>query len=144
MLPSIPCIPIPRNLWRYIRIGIREAKLSPHRWYRHSAIIVKGGAIIAVAHNHNTIHAEIAALHRTDPKALRGAAIWSLRVTPSGQDVAMARPCAKCMAALQSCGIRTVYFSTSSRTIRMLRIGVGDDRDALRSILGYVPMKSVT
>lgn len=98
------------------RIARVLSKKSNHRWARHVAIVVRGGAVVAVAHNHDTTHAEVAALNRLWPSERRGTRVWSLRVTRSGL-FRLARPCDNCMRYLRESGVKTVYYTTSTGDI---------------------------
>jgi len=95
----------------YLRLAIRAADKSPHRRFRHGALVTKGGSVLSVGHNHHTVHAEMAACNRVDPKLLRGSTVWSVRLTKSGCKCANAKPCAQCLAELERLGIRKVIYS---------------------------------
>jgi deoxycytidylate deaminase len=93
-----------------LRLVSRLASKSNHRVNRHVAIIVRGGAVIATAYNHDHTHAEVAALNKLWPSERKGARVWSFRLTRSG-NLAMAKPCANCHRYLQESGVRMVYYS---------------------------------
>lgn len=117
----LPRVTVPSRLWKYLRISMRQANRSPHAQYRHGSCVVKGGAIVSSGHNHNSIHAEVTALNKSNCD-LRGAVVWSVRVTKSGHNLAEAKPCINCQNALRAAGVKTVYYSTSLRTIEIMRL----------------------
>lgn len=99
------------------------AKLSSSK-FRHGAIIVKSGRVLAVGINRDTnhpdivtdpltgssIHAEVAALKACKKSDLKGATIYIARVGKMGQQ-AMSKPCINCQKALIEAGIDRVYFT---------------------------------
>jgi|ERR1035437_1457493 pyrimidine deaminase RibD-like protein len=99
--------------------GIRRAtKLATtkarHKFHRHAVLLMSGRRILASAWNHGGTHAEKMGLaHAGD--AARGADVLSIRIRHSGQ-LGLARPCAKCWAALKKAGVRRVQWSTNDGT----------------------------
>lgn len=93
--------------------------------HRHGAIIVRGGSVISVGinqqKNHPSIvdadntpwhcgdHAEIAALKRATNA--RGATIYIARVRKDGK-TGLSKPCSNCAKALDTAGIKKVYWTT--------------------------------
>lgn len=91
--------------------AIKLAALSTHPKYFHSALVIKGGAILAYGYNHDGRHAEVVALSKLWPNKRKGVTVLSLRLSVEG-GLAMAKPCAKCAAFLAENGVRRVYYST--------------------------------
>lgn len=94
-----------------IRLATKIAERSDHPIHKVGAVIVKGGAIIACAHNIHIWrrHAEIRALKRLD---VRGATIY---ISRNGGNL-MSKPCDMCREALIKAGIaRIVYFDWSGK-----------------------------
>ena len=92
------------------RIARRHLGGCRHPWARHVAIVLRAGNIISVACNHETVHAEEQALHNLWPSERRGTRLVSVRVT-SGGALAEARPCPRCRALMESCGVRSVEYT---------------------------------
>lgn len=104
----------------------RLAAISSSK-FRHGAIIVKSGRVLAVGVNRDTnhpdivtdpltgasLHAEVAALKACKKSDLRGATIYVARVGKMGQQ-AMSKPCVNCQKALIEAGIDRVYFTIDS------------------------------
>jgi deoxycytidylate deaminase len=102
--------------------AVNVARLSASR-QRHGALIVKGGRVLAVGINSDRNHpsvcsdprqqasicAERAAIRACDGLDLRGAIIYSARVTKRG--VGLARPCERCEAAILEAGIKRVFWT---------------------------------
>lgn len=88
--------------------------------FKHGALIVRGGAVLASSPNKHrnppaisyagsSVHAESAALRRTNAA---GATLYVTRIAPSG--IAMSRPCTRCWTAIERAGVKTVVYTTSS------------------------------
>lgn len=116
----------------YFNAAKAISKLSDHRC-KLGCIVVKGHKIISSGHNSQTrchgrqaeidkkyfgceckgpVHAEFDALNylinqRTD---LSGAEIYIYRDINNGE-LAMARPCPRCMELIKSCGIRKIKYT---------------------------------
>lgn len=99
----------------------RLAEKSPHRTYKHSVQIVKGGAIIAYGYNHSVVHAEINALKKLWPGHARGSVVYSMRFTKTGQ-LAMAKPCFDCEKALREAGVKKVVFSNREGKLETMKL----------------------
>ena len=98
------------------RIAQLIAPKSEHRWAKHVALVVRGGAIVAVGYNHATTHAEASALNKLWPSERRDTRVWSMRLNRSGK-FRMAKPCADCMRYLRSAGVKAVYWTNSEGDI---------------------------
>ena len=104
-----------------VRIAMKAALKSDHM-FRHGAIVLKGGAIQAVGHNHNGVHAEVDALEKLEPENRVGTVVWSIRITGSGERISNAKPCPNCMQYLLDNGVKGVYYSTTDREIKYMRL----------------------
>jgi cytidine deaminase len=104
-----------------LRLVARLTAKSNHKVFRHCAIIIRGGAIVSSASNHNTTHAEVAALNRLWPSERRGTKVWSIRLTRGGK-LGMAKPCPNCLRYLRESGVKVVYYSDSRGDIQMEKI----------------------
>lgn len=94
------------------RIATHLAPKSGHRWAKHVAIVVRGGAVISTASNSKSIHAEVAALNKLWPSERRGTKVWSMRMNKRGKFL-LARPCYNCERYMRESGVRTVYYTNS-------------------------------
>lgn len=100
----------------------RVAQATSHGWARHSAVVMKGGAVLSMASNTPSAHAEQRALDRLWASRRRGARVLSVRVNARGE-FALARPCAGCMAYLRANGVTTVTYTTDAGVLEMVRVG---------------------
>jgi tRNA(Arg) A34 adenosine deaminase TadA len=111
---------------RWLNIALQQAKMAPHSQWRVGAAIVRGGSLLSTGFNRYrnspkqvdlegvSYHAEEVALRRAgDPS---GATIYVARITRSG-NLAMARPCKRCMAMLQNSGIRYFVYTTDKQAV---------------------------
>jgi len=107
----------------------RLAAQSPQH-FKHAAIVFRGGAIIAEAHNDGKHHAEVRALqHARIWTHARGLTVLSVRVTKRGL-LRNARPCENCLRYMHDNGVATVLYSTDEGEIKRLRLGGGVYREA--------------
>jgi len=104
-----------------IRLGKRLAARSTHSVYHHSAVVVRGGAVVGVGFNTASAHAEVAAIRNIWPDKRRGCKIWSMRYTTTGT-LANARPCPACQRVLAEAGIRVCFYSDANGEIRRLKL----------------------
>lgn len=104
-----------------VRMAAKIALRSDHKNFRHGAIVMKGGAIIALGHNKATEHAEVNALKKLHPNQRRGCKIVSIRVTKTGK-LAMAKPCPECEQYLRDNGVKTVIWTDSNSAIHKERL----------------------
>ena len=95
--------------------------------FRHGAVIVKGGRVIAVGvnthrnhpcvvtspKNESSFHAEIMALRALQSEeCAKGADIYIARIGWSEGEPRLSKPCSICHAALINAGIRKIYYTT--------------------------------
>ena len=104
-----------------IRIATRLAMKSDHQHFRHGAIVLKGGSIVATGYNKATEHAEVNALKKLDPRKRKGATIISVRVTKGGK-LAMAKPCPECEKYIKESGVKSVIWSDALAHLHEERI----------------------
>ena len=102
-------------------VAQRLAAKSTHPFFRHAAIVERGGAVVAMGYNHEGRHAEVVALSKIWPNRRQGLRLWSLRFTKAGK-LGMAKPCLKCQAFLRENGVRVVWYSTSKGTIEKMHL----------------------
>lgn len=131
----------PHLVWATRRVVTTESELSAHL----VAVIVKGGCVISWASNvpkmnvytHrratrtdcSSIHAEVRAIFRARRKSdLRGCRMFVARVTKDNKlrsesgSVGLAMPCAACMAAIASYGIKRVIYTICPRTFGTINV----------------------
>ena len=102
-----------------VKLAAKLALRSPHHQQRHAAIVLKGGAVLALGYNHDSRHAEAVALGKLWPSKRRGATLLSLRLKPSGS-IGLAKPCRRCEKLCREAGLARVYFSTASGDVERL------------------------
>lgn len=62
-------------------------------------------------YQHFNIHAELNAILNAGDRDLNGCSIYVFRRNGNGV-ISMSRPCKACMAAIKSCGIKKIYYTT--------------------------------
>lgn len=97
------------------------AQKSNHLWAKHSAVVVRGGNIIAKASNKDYKHAECKALDALWPSERRGSTVWSVRWRRSG-GWAMAKPCYDCEKYLKQNGVKKVIYSDDFGNLNTMRL----------------------
>lgn len=97
---------------KFLRLLETLASSSPVPTFKHSALVLRGGAILSVGVNGKEKHAEAQALARLWPSERRGTTLISCRVRRTGA-LGMARPCPACRRLMASAGVKTVIYSTN-------------------------------
>lgn len=100
---------------------IAKTAAKARHTHHHVAIVVKGGAVRTVGFNHDTIHAEVAALSKLWPNQRPGCKVWSIRVRKNGT-YGLARPCDDCMRFLVDNGVKVVYYSNNEGGFERLKL----------------------
>lgn len=103
-----------------IKLATQIAMKSTHKAYFHSAIVTRGGRVIATGYN-NILHAEEAALNKLWPSERKGSRVWSIRVTKSGI-LANAKPCPNCQKLMKAEGVKMCFYSTSESKIERMKL----------------------
>lgn len=98
----------------------RVASFPKERSYRHVALVLRGGCVLAVGTN-AARHAEVAALSKLFPSERVGTTVISLRIRKDGS-LAMARPCNGCMLFLRQSGVKKVEWSDSNGNMIKVRL----------------------
>ena len=93
-----------------VRVAKKLAAKSDHEHFRHGALVIKAGNVIARGYNKGVKHAEVAALEKVDPDKRKGCTVISVRITKLGK-LAMAKPCAKCEKFMREYGVAVVEWS---------------------------------
>jgi tRNA(Arg) A34 adenosine deaminase TadA len=97
----------------YARLAIKEASKARHRQHRLGAVLLRAGKPIALAHNHDHIHAEDMIIRRTRHlDGLDGCILLIIRVRKDGS-FGIAKPCVLCTNRLIQAGVKKVIFSTN-------------------------------
>ena len=99
----------------------KHSKRAKHKQHKHVAVLVKGGAIVAVGYNHRNTHAEIKAIKQVWPDHREGLVLWSFRITNSGK-LAMALPCPACTKEMVKNGITKVHYSDSDGQMKFMKL----------------------
>lgn len=94
---------------------------SNHKSYHHGVVCVSGGAIVAMGHNYNHIHAEVNALKKIWPSERKGIKVYSFRFSKGGK-FAMAKPCSRCEAFLRENGVKTVYYTDGAGDMKRMKL----------------------
>lgn len=126
-----------RRLNKYLRLALRRIDAGNHSdnlQYKHSAVIVKAGRVLAIGRNRDkthpnavrldvdgnpfcrSIHAEMDAIARVKNKGtLRGAIIYVARKGRTGLP-GMSCPCKMCQAEINKYGLKRAVFTTDYGT----------------------------
>lgn len=89
--------------------------------HRHVAMAIRGGNILAIAVNHEWVHAEVAVLKKIWSTNRPGVRILTLRVRRDGS-VGLGRPCARCVDYMRSVGVRQVSYSTADGSMARMKL----------------------
>lgn len=90
------------------RLLLKSATKSDYK-SRHSAMILKHGRPLAVAHNFRGRHAEERVIQKVG-EAAHGATLLSFRLKKDGLP-GLAKPCHACSAFIRSAGLKRVWFT---------------------------------
>jgi cytidine deaminase len=96
----------PRVSESYLR---KVAMRSRHDNYYHSAIVLKGGAIMSTGFNTATEHAEARALRTWG--SIGGGTVITFMATKAG-NIGSSNPCGACRNLMRDSGIETVIYWT--------------------------------
>jgi tRNA(Arg) A34 adenosine deaminase TadA len=109
-----------------MNLAIKEALCVEHNKWKLGSVVFRGGSVLGLGHNtkrndpsnmedgehiHASVHAEVSALRSTS--VTEGAKIFVARVTPGG-NLALARPCKRCLKTIKDAGIRRVYYTNET------------------------------
>jgi deoxycytidylate deaminase len=106
----------------FLAVTETMAERSSLKRFQVGALIHKDGEIsTGWAHmsdlqlqNYISIHAEIHALWRANPKFLDGADCYLVTISAKSKNKTNSKPCETCMAHLYDAGIRKVYYTVSN------------------------------
>ena len=104
----------------HLRKAIKIAQKSNHQAFSHSALLIRGGNIVASASNWSWSHAEKRILAKTWDSVQKGSVLLSIRITAT-KKLACGKPCPACEKLIRESGIKRVFYSTSERTIEEMR-----------------------
>jgi tRNA(adenine34) deaminase len=100
------------------RAAAEAKKASTFQTHRLGAVLIKGGRILAIAHNITDPlrvtqkHAEVRTLNKRQFDDVSDAILYVARLRRN-QKWGLAMPCPKCRAAIKAAGIKYVYFTTN-------------------------------
>ena len=96
-----------------LKAAVRRAGKVQRR-FRHAAIALRGGRVMAYAVN-SRLHAEVAALDLAEKMASGECVdtVVSIRIGPDGE-LKLAKPCFACHETLRFAGVETVVYSTAT------------------------------
>jgi len=115
-------------------IAVATAEKSDHDKWRLGSVVWRGGSVLSTGvnrvkndpsvvedskHFHCSIHAEADALRNAGDT--RGARLFVARVTRSG-NLALAKPCSRCMEAIREHGIKRVYYTDENGEWTFFRV----------------------
>lgn len=95
---------------KYYEIALRLAHESAHPKHKMAALVVKGGAIVAVATNSPRWH------RHAERRCLKFGVSGDLIVI-ARQGGSMSKPCVDCLAAIQDAGIRRVVYANWNKEL---------------------------
>lgn len=109
----------------YIKMAIKEAAKARHH-HQLAAVLVRGGKIISIAHNHSHVHAEHAALNRAWRSGTEGATMFVIRVKRSGM-IGLAKPCKMCVDRMMQAGVRKVVYTDNEGNFQTMKLPKSSD-----------------
>lgn len=83
--------------------------------------MLKGGAIISIAHNGNELHAEVRALKKLWPSKRLGTVVINLRFT-AGNKIGCSKPCKDCYKYMQDVGVSKCIYTNSDGSFSEMRL----------------------
>lgn len=89
---------------------------SPHVKFRHGALLIKGGSVIAFAHNTRQ-HAEAAVLKKVTAQQAKNSIMWTARINKN-DIIGNSYPCSECIDVIEKFGVKEVYYTTSEGNIK--------------------------
>lgn len=94
---------------KFLSKSKKVASLSKER-FKHGALVIKGGSVLASGYNHGKVHAEIHALSRLWGNKIRGCTLISIRITKTG--FGNSYPCSLCQANMLRNRVKSfIYFN---------------------------------
>lgn len=96
---------------KMIKTAFKFAQKSDHQQFKHAAIVLKGGAVLAFGFNHEKVHAEVNALKKLWPNKRKGTTVISLRFTKSG--FGNSRPCPHCSKFMKENGVKKFVYTVA-------------------------------
>ena len=108
--------------------------------FRHAAIITKGSCIVSRGINkikrnafvdtysHHTnpgchIHAEVDAILRVRKKInLKGTKLFVARISKTGKNICISRPCPMCINVMKNYGITKAYYTINNREYGIINL----------------------
>lgn len=92
---------------------VKAAYKSDHTEFKHSTLVIRGGAVISIGANLGHRHSEVVALGKLWPSKRRGCSIINIRVRKDGS-FGNAKPCEACLLYLENNGIKKVSYTTAN------------------------------
>lgn len=115
----------------HLRLALKKAKESPFGGYKHGAVLVSGGRVIAIGTNHSkrgiifdeifgekNFHAEIDVLSRFEPSEIRNAVLYVAGWSEHG-NVCNSRPCRLCEQVIRRYELKAVYYMDKGEIKRL-------------------------
>jgi len=112
-------------MFEFFQAALNEAKKSSYK-IPLGAIVIHKNKIVGRGHNvvcstgtiHDGLHAEIAAINDTTARFRKDSVVIVGRVNKNNE-LAMAKPCARCETVLKKLGIKRVWYSCEGEWHRM-------------------------
>lgn len=122
---------IPENI---LVTAISECRKSEGHIYRHGCVIWDDERIISKGHNNTVkfhrlkkygypflmLHSESSAIIKKDMKALHGANLLVIRLSPADTKLCSSKPCKHCMSMIVEAKIKNLYFSNTEGKIEKI------------------------
>jgi hypothetical protein len=97
----------------YIGLIQKIAKKSKFKRAQHASLVLKGGAILAYAHNGNFTHSEVRALKKLWPSKRQGVTVVNLRFT-AANSIGCSKPCRNCELYMRKAGVQKVIYTNAN------------------------------
>ncbi len=116
----------------YLNKAYGLAQRSTMRRFGVGAVVVNKNEIVSTGWCHHSdlklaeyisIHAEVHAIHRANPKDLQGATIYIVTRSLKSRNRSLGKPCQRCTAFLHDVGIEKIVYSIDNHEYGVWQIG---------------------
>lgn len=114
-----------------LNLALKKSDESKFSGYKHGAVLVKGGRVIATGTNHSKrgiifdevygfkmFHAEIDVLSKFEPEEVEGAILYVAGKTEKGH-ILNSKPCECCQHVIKKYPLKAVYYCDAGEVRRL-------------------------
>lgn len=118
------------------RVALTMARKSQYKTFKVGACLARGRRIISAGYNQSKtnpltlrlqnklimgLHAEMHACLGVDPKSLKGASIYVVRIRRSAT-IGLAKPCKECQRFLREVGVKKAYYTETGGDLSSFKL----------------------